>query len=180
MVPIVVGAVHELLDLAPQEPQPGIAVDDADSVLKLTGVDRRDDLVLGQPELLACCLVAERCALPAPLFLHGACPSVKGLHRAAKRNALGRIVADNVDAGEAVSGGFSCRSRRYAGRMSPAKPARSFDEWVAEAGKISREPTADDVSITLDGTRLDSKDKVLAFLADLEVERRDRTEEVDA
>ena len=25
MVPIVVGVVHELLDLAPQEPQPGIA-----------------------------------------------------------------------------------------------------------------------------------------------------------
>ena len=89
MVPIVVGAVHELLDLAPQEPQPGIAVDDADSVLKLTGVDRRDDLVLGQPELLACCLVAERCALPAPLFLHGARPSIsRGLHRAAKRNAI--------------------------------------------------------------------------------------------
>jgi hypothetical protein len=64
--------------------------------------------------------------------------------------------------------------------MSPAKPARSFDEWVAEAGKISREPTPDDVSITPDGTRLDSKDKVLAFLADLEIERRRRAEEVDA
>jgi hypothetical protein len=76
--------------------------------------------------------------------------------------------------------GSRVRSRRYAGGMSPTKPARSFDEWVAEAGKITREPTPDDVSITLDGTRLDSKDKVLAFLADLEVERRERTEEVDA
>ena len=57
---------------------------------------------------------------------------------------------------------------------------RSFDEWVEEAGKIPREPTPDDVSITLDGMRLDSKDKVLAFLADLEVEQRERAEEVDA
>ncbi len=76
--------------------------------------------------------------------------------------------------------GASARSRRYAAGMSPARPARSFDEWVAEAGKITREPTPDDVSITLDGTRLDSKEKVLAFLADLEVERRARAEEVDA
>ncbi len=60
------------------------------------------------------------------------------------------------------------------------KPVLSFDEWVEQAGKISREATRDDVSIALDGTRLDSKDKVLAFLADLEVERRDRAEEVDA
>jgi hypothetical protein len=64
--------------------------------------------------------------------------------------------------------------------MSPRKSARWFDEWAAEAGKISREPTSDDVSITLDGTRLDSKDKVLAFLADLEIKRRSRAEEVDA
>jgi hypothetical protein len=71
MIPIVVGAVHKLLDFAPQEPQPGITLNDADSVLKLTGVDRHDDLVLGQPELLTSCFVAERCALPAPLFLHG-------------------------------------------------------------------------------------------------------------
>jgi hypothetical protein len=76
--------------------------------------------------------------------------------------------------------GTRVSSGRYARGMTPVKPARSFDEWVEEAGKISREPTPDDVSITLDGTRLDSKDKVLAFLADLEVERRDRTEEVDA
>lgn len=32
MVAIVVGAVHQLLDLAPQEPNPGIAVNDANSV----------------------------------------------------------------------------------------------------------------------------------------------------
>jgi len=54
-------------------------VNDADSVLKLSSVDRRDDLVLGQPELLARCLVAERCALAALLFLHPARPS--RLHR---------------------------------------------------------------------------------------------------
>lgn len=32
-------------------------------------------------------------------------------------------------------------------------------------------PTDDDVSITKDGRRLDSKEKVLAFLAELELER---------
>ncbi len=32
-------------------------------------------------------------------------------------------------------------------------------------------PTSDDVSITTDGRRLDSKEKVLEFLAELEAER---------
>ena len=79
MVPIAIGLCMSSSRLAPQEPRPGIAVDDADSVLKLTGVDRRDDLVLGQPELLACGLVAERRALRlnssctgASFRLHGA------------------------------------------------------------------------------------------------------------
>jgi hypothetical protein len=60
MVAIVVSGLHKLLELAPQKPQPGVAVNDADSVLKLTGVDRRLDLSLSKPELLACGLVAER------------------------------------------------------------------------------------------------------------------------
>jgi hypothetical protein len=92
-----------------------------------------------------------------------------------------RTVGDSVcDVDEAVSASPSAGGRRYAGHMSQAKPALSGDEWVKQAGKISREPTPDDVSIALDGTRLDSKEKVLTFLADLEVLRRNRAEEVDA
>jgi hypothetical protein len=45
------------------------------------------------------------------------------------------------------------------------------EEWVAAASKIDRTPTPDDVSITLDGRRLDSKEKVLEFLAEIEAER---------
>jgi hypothetical protein len=41
------------------------------------------------------------------------------------------------------------------------------NELFAAAGA----PTPDDVSITLDGRRLDTKDKVLAFVAELEQER---------
>jgi len=41
------------------------------------------------------------------------------------------------------------------------------NEFFADAGG----PTPDDVSITLDGRRLDTKDKVLAFIAELEQER---------
>src|SRR5665213_2051697 len=97
MVPIAVGAVHERLDLAPQEPQPGIAVDDTDSILKLTGVDRRGDLVLGQPELLACSFVAERCALPAPLFLHGrVLPSPRAYTRRRRVTPSGRCPSRSV------------------------------------------------------------------------------------
>jgi hypothetical protein len=44
------------------------------------------------------------------------------------------------------------------------------EEWVAAAAKIDRPPTPDDVSITLDGRRLDSKEKVLAFLAEVEAD----------
>ncbi|MDP9402656.1 MAG: hypothetical protein M3P85_04840 [Actinomycetota bacterium] len=41
-------------------------------------------------------------------------------------------------------------------------------------------PTSDDVSITTDGRRLDSKEKVLEFLAELEAEREAaRTEAQD-
>lgn len=51
------------------------------------------------------------------------------------------------------------------------EPVLNFDEWVAAAGKIDRPRTADDVSITLDGRRLDTKEKVLAFLAEIEADR---------
>lgn len=42
-----------------------------------------------------------------------------------------------------------------------------FDALLRDAGR----PTADDVSITTDGHRLDSKEAVLAFCAELAAER---------
>ncbi|MGH9123683.1 MAG: hypothetical protein ACRDZ8_03015 [Acidimicrobiales bacterium] len=54
--------------------------------------------------------------------------------------------------------------------MAEAKPVLSFDE-LAELVRDAPPPTPDDVSITADGRRLDTKDKVLAFLAEIEAER---------
>ena len=45
------------------------------------------------------------------------------------------------------------------------------EEWVVAAARIHRPPTSDDVTITLDGRRLDSKEKVLAWLAEIDVDR---------
>jgi len=45
------------------------------------------------------------------------------------------------------------------------------EEWVLAAARIDRPPTSDDVTITLDGRRLDSKEKDLAWLAEVEVDR---------
>ena len=42
---------------------------------------------------------------------------------------------------------------------------------LAEAARAAQPRTADDVSITWDGRRLDSREKVLEFLAELETER---------
>ena len=44
-------------------------------------------------------------------------------------------------------------------------------EQLAEATRVAQPRTADDVSITWDGRRLDSREKVLEFLAELETER---------
>jgi hypothetical protein len=44
-------------------------------------------------------------------------------------------------------------------------------EQLAEAARAAQPRTADDVSITWDGRRLDSREKVLEFLAELETER---------
>jgi hypothetical protein len=46
----------------------------------------------------------------------------------------------------------------------------SGDEFVARAGAAGRS-TPDDVSITRDGRRLDSREAVLAWLAEVEAER---------
>jgi hypothetical protein len=54
--------------------------------------------------------------------------------------------------------------------VAAAKPVLSFDE-LAELVRHAPPPTPDDVSITADGRRLDGKEKVLAFLAEIEAER---------
>ncbi len=46
----------------------------------------------------------------------------------------------------------------------------SGDEFV-ERVQMAARPTPDDVSITRDGRRLDSKEAVLAWLAEVEAER---------
>jgi len=51
------------------------------------------------------------------------------------------------------------------------KRVLTAEEWIAAVSKIDRPPTPDDVSITLDGRRLDSKEKVLEWLAEIEAER---------
>jgi hypothetical protein len=55
------------------------------------------------------------------------------------------------------------------GFAGEVKRVLTGEEWVVAVSKI--EPTPDDVSITLDGRRLDSKEKVLEYLAEIEAER---------
>jgi len=52
----------------------------------------------------------------------------------------------------------------------PLNQAQSIDEW-ADRMRIASSPSEDDVTTLLDGRRLDSKEKVLAWLHELEVER---------
>jgi hypothetical protein len=51
-----------------------------------------------------------------------------------------------------------------------ASPVLTFKE-LAEAVRSAPPPSADDVSITWDGRRLDSLEKVLSFLAELDTAR---------
>jgi len=48
-------------------------------------------------------------------------------------------------------------------------PLRSFDEWL-DAVKDDRPPTEDDVIILADGRRIDSRDAVYDWLAEMRVE----------
>ena len=43
------------------------------------------------------------------------------------------------------------------------------DEWAV--ADIDRPPTSDDVTVTLDGRRIDSKEKAIAWLAEIEADR---------
>jgi hypothetical protein len=60
----------------------------------------------------------------------------------------------------------------YAGEVGKRRRVLTAEEWMAAASKIDRPPTPDDVSITLDGRRLDFKEKVLEWLAEIEAERK--------
>lgn len=62
------------------------------------------------------------------------------------------------------------RGHWYREAVDDVAPVLTFQE-LADAVRKSPPPTADDVSITWDGRRLDSKAKVLSFLAELEVAR---------
>jgi hypothetical protein len=63
------------------------------------------------------------------------------------------------------------REDRYSGFVSEVTRVLTGEKWVAAVSKIDRPPTPDDFSITLDGRRLNSKEKVLEFLAEIEAER---------
>jgi hypothetical protein len=54
--------------------------------------------------------------------------------------------------------------------VADATPVLSLDELV-DLIRHAPPATADDVSITMDGRRLDTKEKALAFLAEIEAER---------
>jgi hypothetical protein len=53
--------------------------------------------------------------------------------------------------------------------MAEVRLIMTGDEWAA--GVVARPPTADDVTITLDGRRIDSKEKAIAWLAEIEADR---------
>lgn len=55
--------------------------------------------------------------------------------------------------------------------MGVAALVKSIEELQERVDKCSHPRTVDDVSITSDGRRLDTKEKVLAFLEELDVER---------
>jgi hypothetical protein len=53
--------------------------------------------------------------------------------------------------------------------MAEVRPIMTGDEWAV--GVVACPPTADDVTITLDGRRIDSKEKAIAWLAEIEADR---------
>lgn len=55
--------------------------------------------------------------------------------------------------------------------IAVAAPVESIEELQERVDKYARPRSADDVSITSDGRRLDSKEKVLEFLEELARER---------
>lgn len=64
---------------------------------------------------------------------------------------------------------YSVAQLRYRRDMAPTRPIMPGDEWAA--ADVVRPPTPDDVTITLDGRRIDSKEKAIAWLAEIEADR---------
>jgi hypothetical protein len=56
-----------------------------------------------------------------------------------------------------------------------ATPVQTVEELQERINKYGRPPTTDDVSVTWDGRRLDTKEKLLAFLAEVAEERAAQT-----
>ena len=59
---------------------------------------------------------------------------------------------------------------RYNGAVTRVPVVLSYEEWIDAAGRLDRCPSADDVPITRDGRRLDSTEKVAAFLAEVKAD----------
>jgi hypothetical protein len=53
--------------------------------------------------------------------------------------------------------------------MAPARRIMTGDKWAA--ADVGRPPTPDDVTITLDGRRIDSKENAIAWLAEIDADR---------
>jgi hypothetical protein len=62
--------------------------------------------------------------------------------------------------------------RGYSGAMA-AQPVMTAEEWF-EAVRHAGRPTADDVTILWDGRRLDSREAVMEWLAEVEAKRASR------
>ena len=54
--------------------------------------------------------------------------------------------------------------------MTGAPVVLSYSEWVEATRRAGGRPTSDDVSIISDGRRLDTREKVLAFAAEVEAD----------
>ena len=63
----------------------------------------------------------------------------------------------------------AAQAQRYFGRMT-AQPVMTAEEWF-ERMSHAAPPTADDVTILWDGRRLDSREAVLEWVAEVEVKR---------
>lgn len=60
-----------------------------------------------------------------------------------------------------------------------AQPVMSAEEWF-EGMRHAAPPTDDDCSVTLDGRRLDSREAVMEWLAEVEAKRAEEAAVADA
>lgn len=75
-----------------------------------------------------------------------------------------------------ILGRLTADRQRYDACMSDRRPMRvlTWEEWQ-EMSRGLPGPTDDDVSITTDGRRLDTAEKVIEFFAELAAEREGRS-----